>query len=205
MSVTKQITTCFLVLCATLFAAVSQGQDFGTPSRYASNWYANDGYARNARAGYDQRRVNPAYTAPRDFSNRSASYWVERDSRYMPSLPPKQASPFVSPVTSYRPPYAPTAACSHGGCATAGLYGPGNAGTVYRGQGPAAYSPAAYAPSLPSGYGGYGGYAPPRPAKPAYSPHRVPKGYYRGDGIFGKDTVFAANQPVRNFFRYIMP
>lgn len=199
MSATKNITTCFLISCGTLFTAVSHGQDFSAPSRYASNWTAS-------RASYGQRMVNPAYSAPREFANRSASYWVERDPRYMPALPPKQASPYVnpvSPVTSYRPPYAPTAACSYGGCATAGLYESGNAGTVYRGQGPVGY--AANVPTRPSGYAGYGSYAPPRPAKPAYSPHRVPEGYYRGDGIFGKDTVFAANQPVRNFFRYLMP
>lgn len=201
MSATKRIATCFLVLCAVQFVTASHGQDFSAPSRYTSNWYANDGYTANARAGYEQRRVNPAYTAPREFANRSASYWVERDARYMRSLPGKQQSPYVSPVTSYRPPYAQTAACASGGCST---------GAIYRGQGPAAYhrpaaySPAAYTPTLPSSYG-YGGYTPSRPAKPAYSPHRVPEGYYRGDGIFGKDTVFAANQPVRNFFRYLMP
>ena len=33
----------------------------------------------------------------------------------------------------------------------------------------------------------------------------LPANYYKGDGIFGKDTVYAKDQPVRNFFRYILP
>jgi hypothetical protein len=33
----------------------------------------------------------------------------------------------------------------------------------------------------------------------------LPRGYYKADGLFGKDTVFAESQPLRNFFRYLFP
>ena len=53
-------------------------------------------------------------------------------------------------------------------------------------------------------HGGVGSYAPGSP-NPAYYGSPISEGYYKGDGLFGKDTMYARDQPVRNFFRYLMP
>lgn len=194
MNVTKNVMV-LLVLVA-LIAQSAHAQGFSTRT-----WNAGSSAYGN---GYGNRLVSPAYTAPTDFSKRDGSYWVERDPRYMSALPPKQSfghGAYGPPsTTAYRPAYASSSYPSHygGGSCSAG-YCPRAAsgyggGSIYRGQGGHGRYPAANYP--PATYPA---------AKPAFSPYRVPEGYYRGDGIFGKDTVFAENQPVRNFFRYIMP
>ena len=104
-------------------------------------------------------------------STQNASYWVERDPRYVPSLPSVAR-------TSYRP--AIGDGYRAGGCGTAGHYG---GRPVLTGNAPG-YG------SYPSGSANYG---------------PLPSNYYKGDGLFGKDTVFAKDQPVRNFFRYLLP
>lgn len=163
------------------------------------------GFSTQSTSRYGNRLVSPAYTAPADYSQRGGSYWVERDPRYMSALPPKQlggyGAGYSAPTTAYRPPYAASSyrSCGSGHCPSAAGGGYYGGGTVYRGQGP----------SVPTGYGRYPAVNYPPVAYPqakqVFSPYRVPEGYYRGDGIFGKDTVFAENQPVRNFFRYLMP
>jgi len=138
----------------------------------------------NGQGFNGNRLVSPAYTAPADLAQRGGSYWVERDPRYLSALPPKQFGVGNASTTAFRPAYVGS---TYGGvgCPNAAA---GYGGATYRGQSPGAYNPAAYAQ-----------------ANAAYSPYRVPDGYYRGDGIFGTDTVFAENQPIRNFFRYILP
>ena len=143
----------------------------------------------NAQNFNGNRLVNPAYTAPGGFAQRGGSYWVERDPRYLSALPPKQSAGFGNTATTaFRPPYVPAsyggAGCPNGGAGYGG-------GSVYRWQSPSpgGYGPASYATQ----------------ANSAFLQSRVPEGYYRGDGLFGADTVFAENQPVRNFFRYILP
>lgn len=93
----------------------------------------------------------------------------------------------------------------------------------------------AYRPARPAGYQGYRGpdanysayraaadrrgYPVPPKAVPGYGKKKYgknygqygkknfgfPKNYYKGDGLFGQDTVYAKDQPIRNAFRYLLP
>ena len=111
-------------------------------------------------------------------STRNASYRVERDPRYVPSLPSVAR-------TSYRP------TVGFDGGAYQSQYGSGGCATSrYRGG----------SPVPPRNVAGYGTYP---SASPSYGP--LPNNYYKGDGLFGKDTVFAKDQPIRNIFRYLLP
>lgn len=105
-----------------------------------------------------------------------ASYWMERDLRYRPAVMNVQPASFAANA-AYLPINSSATCC---GC----LPPPA---TPYVGP--------SYA-RVPTGPLGYGSGS----VRPA-----LPKGYYRGDGLFGKDAVYAENQPVRNIFRYLMP
>ncbi len=157
----------FGILTAVVVSHSAMAQDFATGS---SPW---------SRPPVDRYRA-----ADYGSSTRNASYWVERDARYVPSLPSVARTSYRPAISdgyrgAYQSQYGP------GGCATAGHYG----GKPVR---PLAGNVA--------GYPGYGAY----PSGSAnYGP--LPSNYYKGDGLFGKDTVFAKDQPVRNFFRYLLP
>ena len=175
MNATKTLTVCLLT-CLGLFSlqGISHAQNFGTRSPIPTTF------------GSGGSLVNPAYTAPRSFAAQRASYRVERDPRYLQSLPAVPVAGFNSAgTTAFRPP------AGGSGCRGGGYPG---AAPVYRGQ-----SASSFAPQLPASY------TSPATAGGGFSPYRVPAGYYRGDGLFGKDTVFAENQPVRNIFRYLLP
>lgn len=165
-------TLLFTTFCIGLHSQV-QAQDFNTRA-----WYG----AQSVNGAFGPAavpRVHPAYRAPANYAARPASYRVERDPRYMGSLPASRPVGYRS-QTALRPHARPA--------------------PIYRGQS------ADYAPVLPSAYRAKPYVAPGYAAQP--NPglrYQVPDGYYRGDGLFGKDTVYAENQPVRNFFRFLAP
>ena len=168
-----------LVVGALLPGTMARAQDFGTR-----------GWVGTTPAWQSQTAVNHGYAAQGRWpAPQQASYWVERDPRY-------RVVTGVTPAT-----YAPLRYAAPGPRSTYRPYA-----DTYPTLPP---TPTAY----PSGGACGMGYGPPRPPVPrsyypsSNLPHsvRMPNGYYRADGIFGKDTVFADGQPVRNLFRYLLP
>ncbi len=165
-------------------------------------------------------RVSSAYVAPRDFAARkeSASYWVERDPRYMQSLPGvtttvhgglaggsvatpdyRQSARPVGPQAVYGSAWQGGATGESGASYSAyrgvvydGAYGQANA--AVRGAAP-------MAGTQPSGPWLYT----PGPSRSDQYIHRASTEYYQGAGVLGRQTVYTEGQPVRNFFRYFVP
>ncbi len=113
---------------------------------------------------------------------------------------------YAAQPTAYRIP--PVAASGYAPIAYSQGLGNGYSTPVVVGQAPTYFDPYRVAanptfpirPPFPSASGpyGYGNAAVPQTAQ-------MPRGYYRADGFYGQDTVFAQGQPIRNFFRKLLP
>ena len=174
----------FLLMSAVSMATAG---DFATDA--ASPW--NNPYRRTGNYAPVYGRYPDAHAAYYDRFARNqavakASYWVERDPRYQPALPSVSR-------TSYRPRYS------------VGYPLPGDdRGDDWRSYGYGVDRQRSCATPPPTAYGdGYGYYAKPPVRSPNVGP--LPRNYYKGDGLFGKDTVYAKDQPIRNFFRFLAP
>ena len=189
------------LFCLIVFSQASAfGGDFATGS--ASPWRdANYGWqsspaAQRHRADYAAYRYGPA----RGDANSNAAYWVERDPRYAAALPSVSRATYRMPLPEdyrgYRAEYY-----------TNRDYWDRYRAAGYNGENYDAYRPTAACrpvyprPDFPSQFPS--GYYPNAPRAAGYAP--MPRNYYKGDGLFGKDTVFAKDQPIRNIFRYLLP
>ncbi len=178
---TRSLFTAVVLLSVTLRGAVAQ--DFGT-----SRWVGSSSAAWQRPA------------LPRDWRDGERA---DYRGNYGPSC--SSAHCRVQPTT-----YPVTPALTTGYAPIA--YRPGVANgysaPLLVGQVPTPFDPyrnVAYPPSavgsrcqpsaVPYGYG----------YSPAPLAAQLPRGYYRADGFYGQDAVFAQGQPIRNFFRKLLP
>ena len=162
-----------------LWGTSLQGQEFAT-----GGWYG--------------RPVAPAWgTAP------TMTYRVERDPRYRAWVQPTGPANYVAPASYETPPgyaapvYRPVG--DWGGCS--GPVGvPADVAPTFSPQLPAYYPQAVPPQAVTYPY-------PPSPYAYSAPPlrYQMPRGHYRGDGLYGQDTVFVEGEPVRNLFRYLLP
>ncbi len=173
-----------LMIAVLFLGLMSRGtwaQNFTT-----SNWVGRPSSGSSHSHANHQMPTRPAQ------ANRPATSWAERDPRNYRAVSNIQPASYRTPIsnlgaTAYRAP-------AYGGCQSAsysnGFSGFPNMSSTY------AYPAAPYAagPYATSPYSANTGYR-----------NSVPRGYYRGDGLFGKDTVYAKDQPLRNVFRFLLP